>query len=188
MKALPKAIVSEHYKTYVDANTGRIMISDHLVFGGVPIAIGAVCGGLGVKLPAAASVGLLTVSGLLSAFLFGVMLQISDRAMSWADTAPQPSHLVTEHAKFLAQIAANAGYASLVSIIACAAFVVASVTSKDVLVTFSALGLALVSHLALVLSMVMVRVFALTRERLLRAHTGANGANVTELPKKRIAG
>lgn len=185
MKAFPKDLVVQNFKTYVDARTGRPLISDYVAFVFVPIVIGGVCGGLRVKLPAGASVGLLTVSGLLSAFLFGVMLQISDRAMDWADSQPQPSYAVTHHARFLSEIAANAGYASLVSIFACTAFVVASVSSKGLLIAFSALGLLLISHLALVLCMVMVRVFALTRERLALAETGGN---VTQLSKTRKVG
>jgi hypothetical protein len=187
MKALPTDLVRQHFKTYVDANTGRPMMGDYVVFVAVPVGVGVACGATGVKLPTGASAGLLTVSGLLSAFLFGVMLQVSDRAMNWADTSPQPSFAVTKHARFLGQIAANAGYASLISILACGTFVVASVTSRDVLVAFSAAGLALIAHLGLVLSMVMVRVFALTRERLIRVETGDTGDNVTHLQQKRNA-
>jgi hypothetical protein len=133
-----------------------------------------------VTIPAAASVGLLTVAGLLSAFLFGAMLQVSQRAMDWADSNPEPSGDTSQHAEYLNQLAANAGYASLASIVTAAVFVVASATtSHDALVIFTALGLACALHTALVLSMVMGRVFALTQERLIRAQTG--GGRVTHL-------
>ena len=135
------------------------------------------------------SVGLLTVAGLLSAFLFGAMLQVSQRAMDWSDTNPVPSEDVSEHAEFLRQLAANAGYASLVSILTATIFVVASVTSHGTAVLFTALGLGLALHMALVLAMVIARVFALTQERLVRAETGvSNGGSVTHPPKRSNTG
>jgi hypothetical protein len=147
--------------------------------------VAAVCAALQVKLPSAASVGLLTVSGLLSAFLFGVMLQISDRAMSWADTEPPRGADTSEHAIFLEEIAANAGYASIVSIAAAVVFVVATVTTKTALVVATAIGLGIAVHMGLVLFMVMGRVFALTQNRLNRARAGAT---VTPLPKRSNTG
>jgi len=180
MKASPWRLVKVHYGTYVDARNGDARWQDHVLFAGLPIAVAGICGGFQVKLPAAASAGLLTVAGLLSAFLFGVMLQISDRAMSWADTAPPRGPDTSEHAIFLEEIAANAGYASIVSIAAAVVFVVATVTTKAALIVATALGLGIAVHLGLVLFMVMDRVFALTQNRLNRARGGA--ATVTKLP------
>jgi hypothetical protein len=145
-----------------------------LVFYGIPRA--ALGGSLlfGVELDGGIAVGLLTVSGLLSALFFGVMLQVSERAVSWADDSPEPGPHTSGHAAYLGELAANAGYASLVSITAALVYVVASVSSGWLLLVSSALGVALGLHLVLILLMVMKRVFALTQERLTRARTGAD--------------
>jgi hypothetical protein len=188
MKADPSRLVRAHYETLADARNGRPLVSDYLVFVGLPVAVGIYCGPIqNVKLPAVASGGLLTVAGLLSAFLFGVMLQVSERAMDWADTNPTPGKDVSRQATFLRELAANAGYASLVSVVAAGLFVVAAVTSKTVLVVFSAIGLAMILHLAAVLLMVMRRVFALTEERLKAARTGGGtgGADLRRVPRRK---
>lgn len=170
----PRGLLRAHYRTYVDANTGRQRWQDHAQLTGVPVALAVACAIGNVRLESAASVGLLTVSGLLSAFLFGVMLQISQRSMDWADSAPAPSPETSSHAIYLGELAANSGYASLISILAAAVFVVASVSSGWVLEISSAVGIGLAAHMALVLLMVMKRVFALTQGRLNRARTGAD--------------
>jgi hypothetical protein len=174
MKADVTPLVRAHYKTYVNAATGRVRGYDYLEFVGLPLLLGAGCGITGVELPMGASVGLLTVSGLLSAMLFGVMLQASQRALDWADGQRAPGPDTSRHAQFMTQLAANAGYASLVSIVACAMFVVASVVSNTALVVLTAIGLALTLHLVLVMFMVVRRVFALTQKRLIDAETGAS--------------
>jgi hypothetical protein len=171
VKANPARLVVAHYRSYVDQGTGRQLWQDHAVFEGLPILLFIGCVLAGVKIPAPASVGVLTVAGLLSAFLFGVVLQISQRAMDWADQAPERSGEISELAGFLGQISANAGYASLVSILTAAVFVVASVVSHWPLVLFTAIGLALALHMALMMFLVLSRLFALTQNRLLAART-----------------
>jgi hypothetical protein len=164
-----RAIIRAHRASYVDIRTGKRRRRDNLLMEGTPAAVLGVCLAFRARLNSAASVGLLTVSFLLSALFFGLMLQISDRAMNWADTAPSPGEDTSEHALFLGEIAAHAGYAALVSILAAIAFVVASASRGWLLVAASAVGLALGFHLLLVLSMVMKRVFLLTQDRLNRA-------------------
>jgi membrane protease YdiL (CAAX protease family) len=173
-KADPRQIVRAHRRTYIDASTGRPRWQDRLAFEGLPLAVLGLCLGLGVELKPAASAGLLTVAGLLSALLFGVLVQISGTAMGLADSQPEPSAATSNYATFLVELAANASYASLVCILAAAIYVVAGLGSGWVLRISSALGLAVATHLVLVLMMVMKRVFALTQERLLRARTGAD--------------
>jgi hypothetical protein len=187
MKFSPARLVGAHYKTYIDANTGKQRWQDHAWFEGLPLGVLAACWAIGVTLPIGASVGLLTVTGLLSAFLFGVMLQISERAMDWADTKPAKGPDTSEHAIFLGEIAANAGYASLVSVLTAAVFVAASVTVHTNPEILTAIGLALATHLALILLMVLSRVFALTQDRLTRARTEGT-ATVTQLPKRSNTG
>ena len=174
MKSDPSGVISAHRRTYIDVRTGTRRIQDVLVLEVIPVLIGVASFLLKVKLPTGASVGLLTVAGILSAFLFGVMLQVSERAMDWADSAPVPGPDTSAHATYLQELAANSGYASLICIITSAVFVVASVSSNLALRISTAIGLALALHMALILLMVMKRVYALTVERLNRARSGAD--------------
>jgi hypothetical protein len=174
LKADPTPIIRAHFRSYRSARDGSRQWIDYVVFVGIPFAVFGACAWLGVELSTGISVGLLTVSGLLGAFLFQVMLQILERATSWADSAPAQGRETTKHAMLLEELAANAGYASLISIAAAIAFVTASTTSHWALRLSSAAGLALGAHLVLVLLMVMKRVFAVIQERLKRARTGAD--------------
>ncbi len=164
-------ILRAHRATYVDAITERRRVRDYLLMEGVPVALVIVCVVIKVEIHALLAAGLLTVSGLLSALFFGVMLQVSDRAMNWADSTPQRGAETSQHAIFLQELAANAGYASLVSIVAAIAYVVVSVSNGWLLRVASAVALGLGAHLVFVLLMVMKRVFALTENRLNRART-----------------
>lgn len=183
MKTDPHRLVRAHYATYVDARDGRRRWQDHVLFAGLPLLVLGAAVWRDLHLTAAASAALLTVSGLLSAFLFGVMLQISQRAMEWADTKPEPGEATSEQADFLREIAANAGYAALVAISAAALFVVATMTKGSLDVVASALALSLGVHLILVLLMVVVRIFDLTDSWLRRAQTGAT---VHRLPTRKV--
>lgn len=173
-KADPRDLVRAHRRTYVDARTGGPRPQDVLILDWLPVATGVVLIVMNIVLPRGASVGLLTVCGLLSALLFGVLLQVSERAMDLADAAPEPGPAVSDHAQYLTELAANAGYASLICIAAAIAFVLTSVSDEWPRRVFTGVGLALGTHLVLVLLMTMKRVFALTVERLNRARTGAD--------------
>jgi hypothetical protein len=173
-KADPRQIVRAHRRTYSDARTGRPRWQDRLAFEGVPLAVLGLCLGLRVELKPTASAGLLTVAGLLGALLFGVLVQVSGTAMGLADNQPEPGTATSQYAIFLEEIAANATYSSLICIVAAAIYVVASLGSGWVLLISSAVGLAVATHLVLMLMMVMKRMFAITQERLLRARTGAD--------------
>lgn len=181
-KANPWVIVRVHYSTYVDARDGRTRWQDWLAFTVPPIGVLVGCLGGGVSLGSSASVGLLTVCGLLSVFLFGVIVQVSQRAMDFADSRPTPGRETSSHATNLLELAANAGYTSLVCIVAAVVFVVASIGSGWVLRTSTAIGLALGMHMIMVLFMVMKREFTLTQERLDRARSGV------DIPKGPLAG
>lgn len=191
-KADPRAIIRAHYATYVDARTGRGRVRDHIEFAAPPVIALSVCLLLDVRLSSGASAGLLTATGLLGAFLFSAMLQVSQRAMDWADSAPLPGPITSSHARLLRELAANSGYASLACIAAAIAYVVSAISAPDVLASSagsdaavdegsqwvlrasSAIGLALGVHAVQTLLMVMKRVFALTEERLNRAQAGAD--------------
>ena len=73
------------YRTYVDVTTGKKRWQDHQVIFALPVGVYIFSFLHDIRLEAAASVGLLTVSGLLAAFLAGGMLQMSQRSMDWAD-------------------------------------------------------------------------------------------------------
>jgi hypothetical protein len=172
IKANPFPLIRAHYATLRNHDTGRLLPLDIAVSFGLPVLVLLYCRHKHVALPAAASGGLLTVCGLLSAFLFGAMLQVSQRALDLSDTGKQ-GESITAHANFLIGLAGNSGYASLVSIFASGIFVVATVTSGKVLMWFSAAGLAVLAHLAVAMLIVMQRIFSMTQERLLTARTGA---------------
>lgn len=149
---------------------------------GTPVILFGVSLLLGWRLRDGAVIGLLTATGLLSALLFGVMLQVSERAMDWADRDPPPGADTSEHAIRLEELAANAAYSSLTSIAAAIVFTVALIVPDSGLGRWltTAVGLSLGLHLVLVLMMVMKRVFALTQGRLDRARTGAGGDDLTQ--------
>ena len=174
MKADPRRMIRAHFRTLVSANTGRTLIADHVVLELVPAGLGFAYLASGKFLLSVTSAGLVTVTGLLGAFLFALMIQIADRAESWADTHPTPGPQTSRHAIYLTELSANAGYASLVSIVASVVFVMCSATTGLPRRVSGAAGLGLGLHLVLTLFMVLKRVFALTEERLLRARTGAS--------------
>jgi hypothetical protein len=173
-KADPRSIVRAHRRTYITAGAERPRWQDLAVFDGLPIVVLVVCVIFNVQLPVVASAGLITVSGVLSVFLFTVVVQVWARAMDLADARPEQSAATSQQVINLEELAANSGYASLVSIGAAVVFVMASISSHWVLRISSALGLAVGAHLVLVLMMVMKRVFLQTRQRLARARSGAD--------------
>ena len=185
MKANPWKLIQAHYRTLRDDQTNKTQWQDFALFLGVPAAVFVLCLVIGVELPKGASAALLTATGILAAFFFGVVLQIAERAMDWADRAPDPGKQTTWQVRFLAQIAANAGYACLVSITAAAVFVVALVgKSTLVVVVFSSLGLALAVHLVLLLSMVLTRLQALITRRLNSALVGGPKGNLHSISER----
>jgi hypothetical protein len=174
LKISPWPLIRAQHRTYVDARNGKARGRDYLLFDGVPLVVGGLAAYLDLKLTTAASGALLAASGILAALLFGVMLQISQRAVDWADDPPEPGKETTEHADFLRQLATNAGYASLVCVFAAIAYVCATISGHEKREIASAVGVGLGVHMALVLLMVMKRVFALTEERLIRVETGSH--------------
>jgi hypothetical protein len=103
-KADPREIIRAHRRTYADARTGRPLRRDRLVFEYFPLAVLGCCLGFRVVLSVAASVGLLTVSGLLGALLFGVVIQLSATAIGLADDAPEPGPATSAYATFIEEL------------------------------------------------------------------------------------
>lgn len=182
MKANPLVIIRAHHASYVSAQTDRPRVWDYLQLDVLPAIIGIACGLANVQVNATVGGSILTVAALLSAFLFGVMLQISQRALDYADSNPYPGPRTSEHAAFLEEISANSAYAALVCIMTSIAFVVIVSTSGLLQRCVVGLGIALGVHMIFILLMVMKRVFLLTQARLTAARTGA------DLPGRRHAG
>lgn len=171
MKSSPRAIIIAHYRSYIDVRTGLRRWQDYIEPVIIPMLLFGVCLVIKVRVSTTLAVGLLTISGIFSALLFGVMLQISERAMDWADSHPIPSRTTSEHAIYLSELAANAGYASIVCILGSIVFVGVSVSTGWLLVVTSAIGISLGVHLIVVFFMIIKRIFALTQERLNKART-----------------
>jgi hypothetical protein len=172
-KADPRSIIRAHRRTYVNAE-GAPRWQDRLTFEGLPFVVLATCVICDVRLSTGASVGLLTVSGVMSVFLFTVVIQLWARAMDFAVERPEPGPVTSAEATSLEELTANAGYASFVCVLATVIFVITSISSGWALRISSAVGLGVGTHLVLVLMMVMKRIFLQTQERLGRARTGAD--------------
>jgi hypothetical protein len=183
-KADPSLIIRAHWGTYVDGRTGRPRLADYAEAVFPPAVTVAFCLFQHVKLDDGASAALLTVSGLLGAFLFGVMLQVYERSYELEDSKPEPGETLSIQVRNLEELAANAAYAALVCMTAAGAFAVATATSGEWLGAFSALGLGLTTHYAVVLLMVMRRLFIRTKASLQRATTGS-GRRGAERPRGR---
>ena len=160
MRSSPFRLIRGHYKSFEDPRDGKVRGRVAAEFVIPPMVAGALSVLLGVKMPSGASVGLLTVAGLLSAFMFGVVLQVSERAMDWADSQPERSKANTEHALFLQEIAGNAGYAAVVSIATAIVFAIATVADKALLIAATAVGIALFVHMVQLMILIMDRVYA----------------------------
>ena len=173
LKADPTLIVRAHWSTYTNASTGGRYWPDYVLAVVPSAAVLTICLVFDVELDTTATAALLTVSGLLGAFLFGVMLQIYERAYELEDAKPIPDEALSTQVANLEELAANAAYAALVCIVTAGTFAVASATSGWWLRGFIAAGLALTAHYGIVLIMVMRRLFLRTQASLLRARTGA---------------
>jgi hypothetical protein len=171
MKWSPIDIVKEHYGTFEDASTRQVRLADYVQMAGMPALIGLFVAWRGVGIDPGLSLAMVTVSGLLSAFLFGLMIQVAARAMEWADLTPAPGRATSRQAVFLEQLAANAAYGSLLSIVTAGAFIACAETQGRSLQIASAVAATVGAHLVLTQLMVMKRVFALTKGRLIAART-----------------
>lgn len=186
MKANPWRLIRAHHKTFSDYPTGDTNPWDYFLFWGVPAILTAICAVLHAELPEGASIGLLTTAGVLTAFFFGVMLQISSRAMELADQRPIASIETTWQADFLQQIAANAGYASLLSVVVASVFVACIMATASWLsIALTALGLGLAAQLGLLVSMVLIRIYALTTDRLDEAQVEGTSGTVTPIRERK---
>jgi hypothetical protein len=124
------------------------------------------------------------------------------------DEGPPRGKDTAEQADYLEEIAASSAYAAVLSIVSAAVFVACVVFDKQVpavlhhstvlghptvLRVLTAVGLALLTHLALILLMVLRRIFALVQGRLVKVRTGRGGTggnsgeNVRQMAARRGA-
>jgi hypothetical protein len=138
------------------------------------------------------SVGdLLAAVALLAAFLFALLVQISERAAEWADEHPPPGSRTSRHATLLEELAVNTAYAAVIAALVALGLVaydvnigldrwVSLVWPRRVLASAILAGLL---HLLVSMALVLRRVLLLTQIRLRAARTGgdrSNGDNVGE--------
>lgn len=135
----------------------------------VPLIVGVFAAASGISISTQLAASLVVVAGILAAFFFQVSIQMLIRAASWTMSAAERSDDGYEYARLLHDLAASSSYAALVSVFCAFAAVGAGISScgwNERL--FSGIALGLVSHLLLTLLLVLVRVFLLTRGRILR--------------------
>lgn len=173
-KINPAPIIEGFRKTLVFTD-GRISLRDRIQQYVMPLSVGLISALLQLELSTNIGIAILTLSGLFSAFLFQLTIQVLERAASWNDTRPLPGPETSRHANLLAELSANAAYAALISAATAVAALLASITSsggpEQIAVV---LTLILLSHLGTTLLLVVRRVFLLTVERLNDARTGAS--------------
>lgn len=175
-----RPILRAHLHTLQDARTGRTSLRDYLTLFGIPSAAFVVFVAVDVELRDSVS-NLIAATALVATLLFGTVLQLYDRATTWADEAPAPGPQTSRYAMLLEELTANAAYAAIV-----ATSVSIGLVSYEVDVGLSnvialhlprrLLGAAILAtllHGVLVLALVLRRTFRLTQERLIIARTGA---------------
>jgi len=155
VKLLPTSLIANHFRTYRDASSGKRLLSDHLVFEGIPIAVLVVALVAHTEIPANESSALLLVSAVMFALMLTVLAQLSHRIKSLIDTRERTQAYADEKL-FLGEVVANVGYTSLVALMSSVLFTVAASVGG----VATALSLAMGVYLVLLLLMVLKRTLA----------------------------
>lgn len=163
MSILPGRIVRDHFRGFSGA--------EWIAFTLIPAAVGLAVGIFGTPPATDVHSALISVSGIVGAFLFGAFLQVAQRAVDWSDHAPGAGAMTSQMAEFLQTLAANAGYASLACIGTGAVFVVAALTDGLVQTLFTAFGAGLLTHVLMTLLLVARRIYAVVLASLNDART-----------------
>jgi hypothetical protein len=169
-KVSPLPIIEGHYRTLVDARTGRVHKTDYFVQAGIPVVVGALAVWriddlhIGVALAGA----LAALAGLMGAFLFQLSIQLLTQIAQWADSAPDHGVATSRYGVLLEELSANTAYACVIAIV-CAACLVGSAVAEAGWPErlLAGLSIGLLGHLALTLLMVLRRVFLLSQEKAL---------------------
>lgn len=161
-KASPARIIRNHRRSYAHAATGRRLVADHLLFEGLPLAVGAGALAAGADLPAAMTLTIAGAAGLVAAMMFAAMLFVTTHAARIPARMRELNHDRREWSRrrrFLEEVLANAAYGTLAALALLAALCVG--LGPDPLWRADALALGLAAHTALIAAMVMKRMMAL---------------------------
>lgn len=152
-------IISDHIKTFTDATSGKFIISDFLVFIGIPIIVSIIVSIRGLYISNELITLLVTSLSIFAALLFNLLLLIYDIVRKGNDNKT-PSEIKW---KLLKEIYSNISFCILLSINAVIFLLAASITTNgswvdqmiDIVITF------LVSMFMLALFMILKRVHVL---------------------------
>lgn len=173
-KLSAKPILTDHLATLVDAGTGKPLLADYVEQYVLPLMVGvlyfvATDGGMVVAVGAA----LTAASGLMTAYLLQLSISMYERSAAYADAMPPPTARTRDHSRLLDELAANAAYAALVSLITTGALIGVAITTRSVNHVVSAVAISLLTHLGALVLLVLRRVFLLGRRHRFEIRTGA---------------
>ena len=168
----PLPIIIIHIRTLRNTH-GVYKVRDIVEHYIIPVVCGIVALYLNFKISEAIAISLVTITGIFAAFFFQLSISLLGRAASWSEGNPQPSRDTTRYASLLGEISANSSYSALIAILT-AAFAVAVGISDEGWVerVCVSVTVVLLAHLVVTILFISVRVFLLTRARLIRARTG----------------
>ncbi len=170
----PSPIIAGHLATLAD-QSGQRHPGDFVEQFGIPLVAAVVAWVSEMEISSSTGLAILTLSGLFAAFLFQLMIQLLDRAASWAESHPPPGPSTSRYADLLGEVSANAGYASLLSAVVATAALMVAITSEGWQERVLAGGtVGLLVHLGMTLLLVARRVFLLTRTKLNDARTAGD--------------
>jgi hypothetical protein len=172
-KISPWPYVQSHLATLKhDDGYRRRDLAEHFVLPGL-VGAGALLARLSTSGGTAAAV--VGLAGIFAAFLFQLAIGVLERAAEWSESDTTPSSKATDYGILLAELSANASYASLVSGAVAIVAVAAAIAQKGwVEHLWTALLIAGGCHMAVTLLMVLQRVFLLTRARISSVQTGSH--------------
>lgn len=170
----PWPVVSEHFATFRQSSA-RMKRKDLLEQLTPPLLLGSASVVFSAELSQTAAAGIVAATGVLSAFGFQLAVHLLHRAATWSDSGPAPSPETSQYASLIEELSANTIYASFVSgvsaILALAAGFLGGGWPERLMV--GALTI-LLTHLVVTMTLLMTRVFLLTRAQLNNARSGSS--------------
>jgi hypothetical protein len=168
-----RPILSANRRTISDARTGKIRTIDILELVAFPATVGTLSFVAGWRLRSPDA--LLAATGLLGAFLFGLMIRELEYTEDLAEGSRAPSRALSDQARIVTELSANAAYAALVSFALAGLLIVGNVAmSASAPRWFTALTMVGMTHLGMVMVLLVRRVFTRIGERLTWARSGAS--------------
>ena len=167
----PLPILVTHIETIRDSH-GVLHVRDVVEHYAVPMIFGTIAFTLDFGISTRTVTALVTVTGLFAAFFFTLSINILGRAASLFETNPQPGRATTQYALLLEGLSANAHYSALVAILTSICVLIVGILRRgwaDRI--FTAVTVVLLVHLVVTILFVSIRVFLLTRSRIVRART-----------------